>query len=126
MLFDVLAYVPLFTLHLNLQLTLHSEDNTNYNPMSPYTFYDITCPKELPVRKRQLNISLGNPNGPGVGISLGLSDPRQISSACSCFITKGPAEETVTKTATNTVLKTSTATSTVTKTVTDDDDKSDP
>ncbi|KAI4617422.1 hypothetical protein J4E80_005625 [Alternaria sp. BMP 0032] len=23
-------------------------DNTNYNPMSPYTFYDAACPAELP------------------------------------------------------------------------------
>jgi hypothetical protein len=96
MLFDVLA-----------------ADNTNYNPSSPYTFYDVTCPAELPVRKRQIGITLGLP---GLGISLGLGSPKEISSACSCFITKGPAETTVTRTSTNQVTKTATATSTVTKT----------
>ncbi|KAJ4374337.1 hypothetical protein N0V83_003078 [Neocucurbitaria cava] len=89
-------------------------DNTNYNPMSPYTFYDVSCPVELPVRKRQLGITLG---GPGViNISLGLGSPNDISSACSCYITKGPAETTVTKTATSAVVKTSTVVSTVTRT----------
>ncbi|CAN9152330.1 unnamed protein product [Alternaria alternata] len=70
-------------------------ENTNYNPMSPYTFYDAACPAELPVRKRQLDISLGLPGG--IHISLGLG-PGEISSACSCFITKGPASTTVTRT----------------------------
>src|SRR4051812_45541892 len=88
--------------------------------MSPYTFYDAACPKELPVRKRQLNIEL--PGGIGVGISLGLSNPKDISSACSCFITKGPAGTTVTTTATNNVTRTATATSVVTRTAGGDDD----
>ena len=78
-------------------------ENTNYNPMSPYTFYDAACPAELPVRKRQLDISLGL--GPG-----------EISSACSCFITKGPASTTVTRTVSSAVVRTSTVTSTVTRT----------
>jgi hypothetical protein len=91
-----------------------SEDNTNYNPMSPYTFYDITCPAELPVRKRQLSIELPLPGG--INISLGLGSPKEISSACSCFITKGPAETTVTKTSSRDVTRTATVTGTVTKT----------
>jgi len=92
-------------------------DNTNYNPSSPYTFYDAGCPAELPVRmaKRQLGISLGLPGG-GINISLGLGGPREISSACSCFITKGPAETTVTRTNTSNVTRTATATSVVTTT----------
>lgn len=98
MLFDVLA-----------------ADNTNYNPSSPYTFYDAGCPAELPVRKRQLGISLGLPGG-GINISLGLGGPREISSACSCFITKGPAETTVTRTTSSYVTRTATATSVVTTT----------
>ncbi|EAT92528.2 hypothetical protein SNOG_01033 [Parastagonospora nodorum SN15] len=53
-------------------------DNTNYNPTSPYTFYDVSCPAELPVRKRQLNISLVLPGG-GINISLGLGGPKEIS-----------------------------------------------
>jgi len=93
---------------------VYAADNTNYNPTSPYTFYDVTCPAELPVRKRQIDVTLGGPGG--INISLGLGSPREISSACSCFITKGPAETTVTKTSTNNVTKTATATSTVTKT----------
>lgn len=94
-------------------------DNTNYNPMSPYTFYDVACPAELPVRKRQIGIEL--PGGIGVGISLGLKGPKEISSACSCFITKGPAEVTRTTTATNNVTRTATATSTITRTAGGDD-----
>jgi hypothetical protein len=81
--------------------------------MSPYTFYDVSCPKELPV-KRQIGITL--PIG-GIGISLGLSGPKEISSACSCFITKGPAETTLTKTSSSVLTRTATATSTVTTTV---------
>ncbi|CAN9294441.1 unnamed protein product [Alternaria alternata] len=88
-------------------------ENTNYNPMSPYTFYDAACPAELPVRKRQLDISLGLPGG--IHISLGLG-PGEISSACSCFITKGPASTTVTRTVSSAVVRTSTVTSTVTRT----------
>ncbi|KAF2751877.1 hypothetical protein M011DRAFT_8796 [Sporormia fimetaria CBS 119925] len=79
-------------------------DNTNYNPMSPYTFYDAACPAELPVRKRQINIEL-----PGLG-------PGAISSACSCLITRGPGEATrvVTTTLTsNRITKTETITRTV-------------
>jgi hypothetical protein len=91
-----------------------SADNTNYNPMSPYTFYDVTCPAELPVRKRQLDVNLPLPGG--INISLGLGSPKEISSACSCFITKGPAETTVTRTASSVATLTATATSTVTKT----------
>lgn len=90
-----------------------AEENTNYNPMSPYTFYDVSCPAELPV-KRQINIELPLPGG--IGISLGLSGPKEISSACSCFITKGPAETTVTKTSDVVQTRTATATSTVTTT----------
>ncbi|KAH7078708.1 hypothetical protein BKA63DRAFT_408592 [Paraphoma chrysanthemicola] len=82
--------------------------------MSPYTFYDTSCPAELPVRKRQLDIEL--PGGGGINISLGLGSPREISSACSCLITRGPAETTVTRTATNNVTRTSTTTQTVTRT----------
>ncbi|KAI4956107.1 hypothetical protein J4E91_000317 [Alternaria rosae] len=88
-------------------------DNTNYNPMSPYTFYDASCPTELPVRKRQLDISLGLPGG--IHISLGLGQ-GEISSACSCFITRGPASTTVTRTVSSAVVRTSTVTSTVTRT----------
>ncbi|KAG9189587.1 hypothetical protein G6011_06455 [Alternaria panax] len=88
-------------------------DNTNYNPMSPYTFYDTGCPAELPVRKRQLDISLGGPGG--IHISLGLG-PGEISSACSCFITRGPASTTVTRTVGSAVVRTSTMTSTLTRT----------
>lgn len=132
MLFDVYAYVithrhpsrfPNSLSRRTCAMALHSleltssfsADNTNYNPTSPYTFYDVTCPAELPVRKRQMDITLGLP-GSGINISLGLGSPKEISSACSCFITKGPAETTVTKTSTNNVTKTATATSTVTKT----------
>ncbi|KAI4653528.1 hypothetical protein J4E93_001294 [Alternaria ventricosa] len=88
-------------------------DNTNYNPMSPYTFYDAACPAELPVRKRQLDISLGGPGG--IHISLGLGS-GEISSACSCFITRGPASTTVTRTVSSAVVRTSTVISTVTRT----------
>ncbi|KAF2275795.1 uncharacterized protein EI97DRAFT_494362 [Westerdykella ornata] len=79
-------------------------DNTNYNPMSPYTFYDSTCPQELPVLKaRQVNISLGLP-------------PAGISSACSCLIGSGPGATTTTLTTTVTSNRV-TVTQTVTRTV---------
>jgi hypothetical protein len=94
-----------------------SADNTNYNPTSPYTFYDVTCPKELPV-KRQIDFTQPQP---GINISLGLGSPREISSACSCFITRGPAETTVTKTSTRDVTRTATTTATVTRTAGGDD-----
>lgn len=92
--------------------TPSSADNTNYNPMSPYTFYDVSCPAELPVRKRQIGIELPG----GIGISLGLDNPKQISSACSCFITSGPASTTVTKTSDVVQTRTATATTTITTT----------
>jgi hypothetical protein len=120
MLFDVYAYVPLsyapqFSNLCNCTNSPYSADNTNYNPMSPYTFYDVSCPAELPVRKRQLDFNL-----PGLGINIslgaGLGSPRAISSACSCLIGSGPASTTVTKTATSNATKTATATSTVTTT----------
>jgi hypothetical protein len=87
--------------------------------MSPYTFYDVSCPAELPVRKRQLDVNLPLPGG--INISLGLGSPREISSACSCFITRGPASTTVTKTSTKDVTRTATTTATVTKTAGDND-----
>ncbi|OAL52734.1 hypothetical protein IQ07DRAFT_381562 [Pyrenochaeta sp. DS3sAY3a] len=99
---------------------VNAADNTNYNPSSPYTFYDVTCPKELPVRKRQLGISLGLPDG--INISLGLGSPREISSACSCLITKGPGETTVTRTATSAVVRTTTTTATLIRTAVPTDD----
>lgn len=121
MLFDVPAYVILSAAisHTSITNASYSADNTNYNPMSPYTFYDVACPAELPVRKRQIGIELPLPGG--INISLGLNGPREISSACSCLITKGPADTTVTKTATNNATKTATATSTVTRTAGGDD-----
>ncbi|KAF2794121.1 hypothetical protein K505DRAFT_304567 [Melanomma pulvis-pyrius CBS 109.77] len=79
-------------------------DNTNYNPMSPYTFYDASCPKELPVKKRQVNISLGLPGG-----------PPAISSACSCLITSGTPDKITTTTVTSS--QKTTTTQTVTRTV---------
>ncbi|KAF1964714.1 hypothetical protein BU23DRAFT_585423 [Bimuria novae-zelandiae CBS 107.79] len=82
--------------------TVDATSNTNYNPMSPYTFYNVNCPVELPVRKRQADISLG----------LGISS---LSSACSCLITSGPAGTT--KTTSVTVTSKATATQTVTRTV---------
>ncbi|KAF2476631.1 uncharacterized protein BDR25DRAFT_331362 [Lindgomyces ingoldianus] len=87
---------------------ISSADNVNYNPMSPYTFYDITCPKELPVRKRnpQIQISIG----PGIG------KPADITSACSCLITSAPADTTRTVTVTITSVRV-TKTETVTRTV---------
>ncbi|KAF2845332.1 hypothetical protein T440DRAFT_278665, partial [Plenodomus tracheiphilus IPT5] len=95
---------------------VNAADNTNYNPMSPYTFYDSSCPAELPVRrKRQLGISLPGLGG-GVTISLDIGGPKQISSACSCLITSGPASTTVTRTATSNVVRTTTVTGVVTKT----------
>ncbi|KAF2202499.1 hypothetical protein GQ43DRAFT_479826 [Delitschia confertaspora ATCC 74209] len=81
-------------------------DNINYNPMSPYTFYNVECPAELPVKKRQINISL-----PPI-----LGGPRDISSACSCLITSGPAG--VTRTSTATVTSGVAVTQTFTRTVT--------
>jgi hypothetical protein len=92
-----------------------STDNTNVNPTSPYTFYDASCPVEMPIRKRspQLGITLGLPGG--INISLGLGNSG-ISSACSCFITKGPASTTVTRTVSSGVTRTSTVVSTVTTT----------
>ncbi|ORY10663.1 hypothetical protein BCR34DRAFT_566520 [Clohesyomyces aquaticus] len=92
---------------------ISSADNVNYNPMSPYTFYDISCPKELPVRKRepQIQISLG----PGLG------KPNDISSACSCLITSAPADTTRFVTTTVTSVRV-TKTDTVTRTVTADPD----
>tara|TARA_R110002003_G_scaffold242_11_gene17313 strand:- start:13309 stop:13719 length:411 start_codon:yes stop_codon:yes gene_type:complete len=115
MLFDIPAYGPLpIVPGVDFANMSCSADNTNYNPMSPYTFYDVSCPAELPVRKRQLDIEL--PGGGGINISLGLGSPREISSACSCYITRGPAETTVTTTATNNVTRTATATQTVTRT----------
>lgn len=74
--------------------------NTNINPMSPYTFYDASCPTELPVKKRQVSI--------GFGIS-------SLSSACSCLITSAPGQ--ITKTTSVTVTNKATATQTVTRTV---------
>ncbi|KAF2656735.1 hypothetical protein K491DRAFT_691780 [Lophiostoma macrostomum CBS 122681] len=72
--------------------------------MSPYTFYDVECPVELPVRKRQVNISLNLPGG-----------TPALSSACSCLITSAPGATTTTTTATTTsqVTKTTTVTRTV-------------
>ncbi|KAF1914043.1 hypothetical protein BDU57DRAFT_331576 [Ampelomyces quisqualis] len=92
-----------------------SADNTNYNPMSPYTFYDVACLKEVPVRKRQLNVNLPLPGG--INISLGLNGPREISSACSCLITKGPASTTVTTTTSAVKTATVTVIATVTRSV---------
>lgn len=83
-------------------LNTYSTSNVNYNPMSPYTFYDAVCPSELPVRKRQANISVG------FGIS-------SLSSACSCLITSAPGQITLTTSVT--VTNKATATQTVTKTV---------
>ena len=84
-----------------------SAGNTNINPMSPYTFYDVECPEELPVRKekRQVNISLNLPGG-----------SPALSSACSCLITSAPGATTTTvkTTATSQVTKTATVTKTVT------------
>lgn len=97
--------------------SIRSADNTNYNPMSPYTFYDVSCPAELPV-KRQLDVNLPLPGG--INISLGLNGPKEISSACSCFITKGPAGITVTTTTSTIKTATVTAISTVTRTVVQD------
>ncbi|EMD89888.1 hypothetical protein COCC4DRAFT_36269 [Bipolaris maydis ATCC 48331] len=90
-------------------------ENTNLNPTSPYTFYDSSCPSEIPIRKRspQLGISIGLPGG--IGISLGLGNAG-ISSACSCLITSGPARTTVTRTVSSGTTTTSTAVSTVTTT----------
>ncbi|KAL5407490.1 hypothetical protein PMIN03_007139 [Paraphaeosphaeria minitans] len=82
--------------------TVDATSNTNYNPMSPYTFYDVSCPSELPVRKRQVQISVG----------LGISS---LSSACSCLITAGPGA--ITKTTSVTVTSKFTATQTLTRTV---------
>ena len=78
--------------------------------MSPYTFYDVSCPKELPVRKaekekRQL----------GITISLGISDPAKISSACFCYLGTVPAGTT--KTASVTTTGVVQVTSTVTRTL---------
>jgi hypothetical protein len=118
MLFDVNTYAPVCSPHpSSMTNSSISADNTNYNPMSPYTFYDITCPKELPV-KRQIDYTQPQP---GINISLGLGSPREISSACSCFITRGPAETTVTKTSTRDVTRTATTTATVTRTADGDD-----
>ncbi|EUC43503.1 hypothetical protein COCMIDRAFT_28029 [Bipolaris oryzae ATCC 44560] len=90
-------------------------ENTNLNPTSPYTFYDSSCPSEIPIRKRspQLNISIGLPGG--IGISLGLGNAG-VTSACSCLITSGPARTTVTRTVSSGTTTTSTAVSTVTTT----------
>ncbi len=109
MLFDVTAYESRSQsssspLPCQLLIGKISADNTNYNPMSPYTFYDVSCPKELPVKKRQVNISLGLPGG-----------PPAISSACSCLITSGTPDKITTTTVT-TSQKTTT-TQTVTRTV---------
>ncbi|PSN60749.1 hypothetical protein BS50DRAFT_681328 [Corynespora cassiicola Philippines] len=92
-------------------------ENTNLNPMSPYTFYDAACPEELPVRrrrndndneakeeKRQIAITIALPGG-----------PPALSSACSCLITSGPADATRTTTTTSGVKVTKTET--VTRTV---------
>jgi hypothetical protein len=74
--------------------------------MSPYTFYDQSCPSELPVfKKRQINISLGLPGG-----------PPALSSACSCLITSGQPDATKTVTSTVTSVRV-TRTETVTRTV---------
>ncbi|KAF2705005.1 hypothetical protein K504DRAFT_460792 [Pleomassaria siparia CBS 279.74] len=78
--------------------------NVNYNPMSPYTFYDVSCPKELPVRKRQVNISLVVPGG-----------PPALSSACSCLITSGTPDKITTTTVTSS--QKTTTTQSVTRTV---------
>lgn len=83
--------------------TVDAASNTNYNPMSPYTFYDVSCPKELPVRKRQVTISLG------------FGGPGPLSSACSCLITSGPAG--ITRTTSTTITNRVTTTQTVTRTV---------
>ena len=69
--------------------------------MSPYTFYDAQCPKELPVRKRQITISLDLPDGP--------------ISACQCLIGSGTPDK-ITTTTVSTSTK-STTTQTVTRTV---------
>jgi hypothetical protein len=72
--------------------------------MSPYTFYDASCPKELPVKKRQVNITLDLPGG-----------PPAISSACSCLITSGTPDKITTTTAVTT--QKTTTTQTLTRTV---------
>ena len=101
MLFNVDAYVTYSLELLNPpELTIYSTSNTNINPMSPYTFYDASCPTELPVKKRQVSI--------GFGIS-------SLSSACSCLITSAPGQ--ITKTTSVTVTTKATATQTVTRTV---------
>ncbi|KAI2474432.1 hypothetical protein Ptr902_14153 [Pyrenophora tritici-repentis] len=91
-------------------------DNTNLNPTSPYTFYDASCPSEVPVGKRspQLDITLGQPGGINISLNLG---PKGISSACSCLITSGPASTTVTRTQSSAVVTTATVTSTTTRTI---------
>ncbi|KAE8824679.1 hypothetical protein PTNB73_07434 [Pyrenophora teres f. teres] len=91
-------------------------DNTNLNPSSPYTFYDATCPSEVPVGKRspQLDISFGLPAGINISLDLG---PKGISSACSCLITSGPASTTVTRTQSSAIVTTATVTSTTTRTI---------
>ncbi|KAL7779447.1 hypothetical protein CFE70_008950 [Pyrenophora teres f. teres 0-1] len=91
-------------------------DNTNLNPSSPYTFYDATCPSEVPVGKRspQLDISFGLPAGINISLDLG---PKGISSACSCLIISGPASTTVTRTQSSAIVTTATVTSTTTRTI---------
>ncbi|KAF1958825.1 hypothetical protein CC80DRAFT_20840 [Byssothecium circinans] len=87
-----------------LLFTVDATSNTSINPTSPYVFYDVSCPRELPVRnKRQVTVSLS------------IGDPAKLSSACSCYIGTGPAGVTRTTTITNT--NKATATSTVTRTV---------
>ncbi|CAI6336128.1 unnamed protein product [Periconia digitata] len=82
--------------------------NTNYNPQSPYTFYDAACPVELPVRKKAAEKRQ-------ISISLGISDPAKISSACFCYLGTVPAGTTKTASVTTTgVVK---VTSTVTRTL---------
>ncbi|KAL5114473.1 hypothetical protein ACEQ8H_007616 [Pleosporales sp. CAS-2024a] len=91
--------------------------NTNVNPTSPYTFYDKACGAgAAQQRRRQIEITLPLPGG-GIAISLGagLGSPAEISSACSCFITKGPAETTVTTTTSAVVTTTVGVTDVVTK-----------
>ncbi|KAF2735519.1 hypothetical protein EJ04DRAFT_192060 [Polyplosphaeria fusca] len=79
-------------------------NNVNYNPMSPYTFYDSTCPAELPVKhKRQVNITV-------------TGGPARQSSACSCLITSGKPDAT--RTVTATVSSRLTKTETVTRIIT--------
>ncbi|KAJ3457698.1 hypothetical protein MRS44_014839 [Fusarium solani] len=98
----------------------------NARPQSsetPYYFYDMACPSANQPTKRDLTKRVQVP------AYLPRHNPREVSSACSCLVTKPPAPATTTvtamypKTVVSTVVKCKTVTTTKQRTITVTDRK---